>query len=138
MLIGSVNAICNPAISDLSAGCAAAPTASPARPAEAIKVSPRSRTPGIDSSIRPTVTKTIRKPPIREKIASRVRRRRACWLSAGARSAFSAAAWTKACRLASAIQPISAGITKPASFCQTSASSGVSRAASTSPSATIA
>ena len=73
MRSGSVIAICSPPISDRSAGWAAAPTASAARPAEAISVTPTSRTPGIASSIIATVMSTITKAAARERMAIRVR-----------------------------------------------------------------
>ena len=61
--LGSVKASWIPAIRLRSAGCAAAPTARPARPAEAIRVTPISRTLGIVSSImQKAMTRTMLTP----------------------------------------------------------------------------
>ena len=68
------------------------------------------------------------KPPMRPKMASRVRCWRALRLSSIEVSALSAIVWSSACMIASAIQPISAGMRKPASFCQMCSSAGISRA----------
>ncbi|MFD2578125.1 hypothetical protein ACFSTD_04815 [Novosphingobium colocasiae] len=133
MLIGSVSAIWNPAISALSAGCAAAPTASAASPAEAISVTPISRTPGIEARMPAMVRNTIRKVPMRLKIASRVRRRRALRLSAIEMSLRTIIASTKDRSTATAIHPVRRGITNGANRDHTESSAGVSRAASTTP-----
>ena len=63
--IGSVNAIWIPAIRFLSAGCAAAPSASPASPAEAISVTPMLRTLGMLISIRQNTTSPSSTTPTR-------------------------------------------------------------------------
>lgn len=65
MRIGSVKAIWTPAIRFLSAGWAAAPTARPAMPADAIRVTPMLRTLGMLISIMQKVTSRIRNIPIR-------------------------------------------------------------------------
>ncbi|GGC08447.1 hypothetical protein GCM10011494_28910 [Novosphingobium endophyticum] len=131
--IGSVSAIWKPAISALSAGCAAAPTASAATPAEAISVTPISLTPGIETSMPAMVRKTIRNVPMRLRIASRVRRRRALRLSATVMSLRRIIASTKACRMAIATQPVSSGMTNPEKRDHIASSVGTSRAANTTP-----
>ena len=81
MRTGSVSASCSPAISDLSAGCAAAPKAIPTSPAEASSVAPIWRTPGKPSMIIPAVITTMTKPSARLSRAMRVARVRAAMSS---------------------------------------------------------
>jgi len=80
-------------------------------------------------SISATVTKTIKKVPMRLRMASRVRRRRALRLSITEMSVRSIIASTKLCIRASTIQPSRAGITKPEILPHATSSAGVSRAA---------
>ncbi len=133
MEMGSVIAIWKPAISALSAGWAAAPTASAARPAEAMRVTPISRTPGTEASMPETVRNTIRNVPMRLKIDSRVRRLRALRLFSTEMSARTIIASTKARRTATATQPVNSGMMKGAKRSQTASRAGVSRAARTTP-----
>ena len=97
-----------------------------------------SRTPGIDSSTSPTVTKMMMKVAIRLSMVSLVRCRRAARLSSTEISARSFIASISACNIASAIHPITAGMTKPATRSHTVSKAGISRAVSTSASATSA
>ena len=108
----------------MSAGCAAAPTASAARPAEASSVAPTSRTPGMASSIIATVISTITKAAVRESIATRVRRLRAATGSEDSSLRVSSAA-AKARTSDSATQPTSAGTSSGATHSHTALTFGL-------------